>query len=474
MTAPFLLQALAALAAAPQATQAPRPEAVLDATDDRQAFLEVVAARDLYFVHEPILVRIRAGFDRDFLENAMVELFRRPLDVPAQIQAPWWTQLAGAIVLEDAPGTSDDGARASIAVNDSSVRARRSHELREGGREFTVFEVRRRLLPEREGEFRLPEALLRFAYGTRFEDDLLSGRVALDRRDARVRSAPLTLRIEPLPEADRPPEFTGAVGRFSVRAATDTSELELGQSLKLELTLAGDGDLRSCEAPRLERVAGFEKYRVWGVTDERMAPGECRFVYDLAPLDAMVTKIPSIPFVFFDGTPPAGYRSVHTEPIPLRVRDARPGPPAARPPGIPAPSPEEQGPPPRTGAALAGFAVLLAAALALWWRARGRHGEPARIRAAATRARAALAAPGADLAAVLTDFLSAALDCPTAAVQTPDLARRLEARGAPRELAQDTARLLEALVDARYGGAPPEAAEARLLALVDGLRSSLR
>jgi hypothetical protein len=45
--------------------------------------------------------------------------------------------------------------------------------------------------------------------------------------------------------------------------------------------------------------------------------------YDLAPLDASVAAVPPIRFAFFDTTPPAGYRTIETEPIALSVRPVR-------------------------------------------------------------------------------------------------------------------------------------------------------
>lgn len=50
---------------------------------------------------------------------------------------------------------------------------------------------------------------------------------------------------------------------------------------------------------------------------------------------------------------------------------------------------------------------------------------------------------------------------------TPDLPRRLEAAGAPPDLARRTADLLDALVASRYGGGPVAEGAARAQAVVE-------
>ena len=64
----------------------------------------------------------------------------------------------------------------------------------------------------------LPAPSIFYAYATRFEDDPFAGRRALDRHDAFVTTSALTLTVRALPEANRPADFTGAVGEFVVSA----------------------------------------------------------------------------------------------------------------------------------------------------------------------------------------------------------------------------------------------------------------
>jgi hypothetical protein len=79
-----------------------------------------------------------------------------------------------------------------------------------------------------------------------------------------------------------------------------------------------------------------------------------------------------------------------------------------------------------------------------------------RGREAAAAFHALAARPGADLSDAFAAVLAARLDCAPAALVSPDLARRLVASGLPPAVSQPAARMLEALVGARYGGVRPE------------------
>lgn len=466
-----------------QAADAQRDEGVVllsdaelhDVTDEGQAFIELQTDRDAYFVHEPIRLRLRFGFERAFLETSLIQLFQRRVDVPAQVQAPWLGGLPGARAVErrDEPaGTPGTGARASFALNERLADAVLNEKRRGDERSFTVLELEQTFLPTEPGTLELPAPVLRFAYATRFEDDLLRGRVAVDRRDAVVRGRGLTLTITPLPEEGRPPDFGGAVGRFSVRAEAEPRELELGASLKLALVVEGDGDLEGFAPPRLEELAGF---RVGGMLEERSATRRT-LTYDLTPLHTTVAEVPAIAFTAFDPGPPAGYRTVTTAPIPIAVR------PRVEPAAAVSGATGDDGSQTSdglsgltTGVIVAALLVPFALALGLraWLRARERSRadrERARIRAATAAYLAQVQAPRAETERALTEFLAAILRCPPSKVDPKDLSERLNTVGGPR-LAAPAARaaaLLEDLRAERFAGGsarPSRDAEARELVL---------
>jgi hypothetical protein len=423
------------------------------ASGEERAYLETETPRATYFVHEPFRLKLRIGLDREFFETNVVQMFSRELDVPVQVEAPWLDELEGMVRRHD---PAPIGRRLSLALNDNVVEADRRDDRLRDNRPYTVLEITRTYVPAEPGDLVIPAPQLRFAHATRFKEDFVHGRMALDRRDALVVGRPLTLRILELPKEGRPPGFTGAVGRFSVHAEAAPRTVEAGAVFALVLRIEGEGNLEFFDPPRLDGLAG--RFHVYGMIDAKTAT-QRTITYDVAPLHAAVTKVPAIPFPYFDPQAPAAYRTVETAPIPLTVKGAG---------GRAEPSPPVDAP--RSPALLIG-ALALAAALAtlLWLRAR-RRSAPAPAPAATFRDRV-----GTDVAAAFTEYLAARLQCPLAAVIAPDLEARLTAAGVPGVLAERAAMLIEDLVAARYGGtASDDRTEASARALVEELEASFQ
>ncbi len=311
-----------------------------------RAFVEVTAERAAYYVHEPIELALVFGVEVEFAATSMIQPFQRKLDVPVQLTAPWIEGLPGVLARasggyasgDDASGDEPDAREgsahltASFVLNDDVALAERVEQRVLDGRTFTVLTIERTYLPNEPGELVVPAAILRFVYATRFEEDFVNGRTPVDRRDELVGSEPLALTIRALPEEGRPSEFTGAVGRLSVHAEVAERELAAGESFELVLVVEGQGNLELFAAPELDRLPGFPAhFHVLGKLEE---PGRVRRVitYHLAPRSAAVEEVPPIRFAYFDTTPPASYRVVETEAIPVAVRPPRSSSPAIRPP----------------------------------------------------------------------------------------------------------------------------------------------
>ena len=458
---------------------------VLDAQDaiETRVFVEMDTAKPEYFAQEIIRLRLRFGIDTEFATDNLIQLFRKNLDIPVRVEAPWLEELPGAVFLpvQESPDTDSQ----TFVLNDDDVVGTHLEDRQVDGRRFTVVEIERRFLAESPGALELPAPTMQFAYATGFREDFLQGRVPVDRNDGSVTGIDRSVRIKPLPEEGRPPGFTGAVGRFTVDAEGTAEPVTAGESTKLVIHIEGRGNLGLFAAPSLEEAPGFEAFHVYGRIEG--GDGTRRTItYDLAPLSEAVRELPAIQFSFFDPGDPAGYRTVQTDPVPLEVtpRPADAGPielptPAARP---------ESGvddifgirhlATPTTDAAghRMSSAVLILTLLAPWLGLLGfvswhrvlarRRMDPAHRRAAgaATAFRAQMDAPKSDLVMVFAEFLAARLHCPIASVIAPELPARLAAAGVPPETARRTATLLEILVDERFAPdiASSQSAEERM------------
>jgi len=462
----------------------PRPAPASEVPGDDHAFVEVIAERSSFFVQEPIGVVLRVGYDAEFFATSSIQLFRQSLDVPIQVRAPWLRELPGTIALEAAP--DDPGASLlSLALGDGMGVARRVPDVERYGRPFAVVEIERTFLPLLPGELVIDAPVARFAFATRFEQDFISGRIPVDRKDAFVRGMSVTVTVVELPGEGRPSSFTGAVGRFAIAAARRPGEVAVGEVVQLVLSIEGEGNLHHFSPPVLESLPGFH---VYGLIDEKEA-GLRRITYDLAPLDVDVTAIPAIAFATFD-TDEKRYRTLHTEPLPLTVRSLaggsrplRSGEGARGEPGVDDIYGLEEvsgraGALPSTPLLLAGMVLPWVLALGVFVLKRSRERdrrdpEGVRARGAILAFRRGMA-EGGEVAQVLAEYLSARLRCPPAAVIGPDLGPRLRDAGVERALADDVARLLRELVAASYGsGASLDGAREEALRIAEQLEVSL-
>ncbi len=130
----------------------------------------------------------------------------------------------------------------------------------------------------------------------------------------------MTIEVLPLPDEGKPPEFTGAVGRFTFDVQAVPTDVAAGEPVTLTMTVSGQGNFDTVAAPRVP------------VDPQRLKPYEPKarpadqghtkvFEQVLIPLDPSVQEIPAIRFSFFD--PSTGrYETVAKGPIPLHVRPA--------------------------------------------------------------------------------------------------------------------------------------------------------
>jgi hypothetical protein len=112
----------------------------------------------------------------------------------------------------------------------------------EGGRLYEVQGFRRAYFALTPGRHTLPPARLQYEVRRGF----LYPSEAIE-----LTSDSLELVVLPLPETDRPASFTGAVGRFRVRAHVQPETLAAGEAATLRVEVEGIGNVKALPPPRL-------------------------------------------------------------------------------------------------------------------------------------------------------------------------------------------------------------------------------
>jgi tetratricopeptide (TPR) repeat protein len=135
-----------------------------------------------------------------------------------------------------------------------------------------------------------------------------------------VPSDPVELAVRPLPEAGKPAQFYGLVGRYTISAAATPTKVNVGDPITLTVRVGGSPYLKPVQWPELEKVPELVDH--FKIPTEKASPtlesGAKVFTQTIRANHNAVTEIPSIPLACFD--PQRGeYVVAKTEPIKLEV-----------------------------------------------------------------------------------------------------------------------------------------------------------
>ena len=111
------------------------------------------------------------------------------------------------------------------------------------------------------------------------------------------------IEIKPLPTSKRPSDFSGAIGNFEASTSIDNDQVEVGDPLRFNFTLEGEGNFAAIPAPILESNNNFKigppAFFFEGNEDTKFN-GKQNFEYIITPLKAGKLSLPSINFSYFD------------------------------------------------------------------------------------------------------------------------------------------------------------------------------
>lgn len=321
----------------------------------------------------------------------------------------------------------------------------------------------------------------------------------------------LSVTVRPVPTANRPADYSGAVGRFTFTATAAPSEVAVGEPVTVSITIGGDGNISDVRPPFYADTPAYKAYDA-KLSGDAPAPtdpqGVKRFDQIVMPRTDALLELPALSFIYFDPTAET-FRTITAGPFPLHVRPAADASAssalllapsanasAAAAPSAPAtlvlatdihylkPIPATPSLPQRLDSALRRPAVLLPAVLAppafllLLWLLRLRHDRLAsdtaalrrhaaprsarrHIRAAETALRTSSPAPvvAAHLSAAISSYFAHRLNLPPGAADTALVRDTLRAApdAAPDLPAWDT--LLDLIDHIRYASLSPTPAE---------------
>jgi oxygen tolerance protein BatD len=187
---------------------------------------------------------------------------------------------------------------------------------------FTEYSVlKKALFPTSPGSLTIPPLTFRFVVRKRgadaFDSFFFNPTESVFRSSKEVR-----VQVKELPEQGRPPEFNGAVGRFTLSASADRTDTKVNDAVGLKVEVEGQGNINTLGNPTLPPLPDFKRYDP-KVEEEVQAHsgtlvGSKTWNYVLIPLAPGSQEIPPVRFAFFDPQT-ARYRVLESEPIHLSV-----------------------------------------------------------------------------------------------------------------------------------------------------------
>ncbi len=118
-----------------------------------------------------------------------------------------------------------------------------------------------------------------------------------------AKSNTIRIRVEPLPEENKPESFGGAVGVFDISATVDKQNVKVNESITLRVKVSGRGNIALLKVPEVKVPPGMEKYQpkiTQSINRKNIVTGKKVAEYLIVPRIPGEKVIPPIEFSYFD------------------------------------------------------------------------------------------------------------------------------------------------------------------------------
>lgn len=118
-----------------------------------------------------------------------------------------------------------------------------------------------------------------------------------------AKSNTIKIKVKDLPVQNKPPDFNGSVGQFTMSSSLDKAKTKTNEPVDLKIVISGDGNIQLLDLPEVKLPPGIDKYEP--KTSEQISrngrvSGKKTFDYLMVPRTAGKKRIPSIKFSYFD------------------------------------------------------------------------------------------------------------------------------------------------------------------------------
>lgn len=179
------------------------------------------------------------------------------------------------------------------------------------------------LYPQKTGKTEIEPMKLMVSVDIPTEKFDMFGRRHYERTQETISTGSQTIDVKPLPTANKPASFTGAVGDFDFSISTTKNSLKAAESLQLKVQVSGKGNLKLFDLPALTVPNSLEMYEPEHSEDVSSNAsgmnGKIVDSYTIVPSTKGKYPIPPMEFSYFD--PESGtYKTLTSEEIMITVK----------------------------------------------------------------------------------------------------------------------------------------------------------
>lgn len=230
-----------------------------------------------------------------------------------------------------------------------------------GGLPYVTYTYRSTLSALKAGKLKVGPATMEIIYhvplGGRNQQGIgIFGMIQTEAKRVVVPAPEVQVNVLPLPPEGKPASFTGAVGEFTLNASTSLTEATVGDPVPVDLSIEGQGNFDSIQAPVITRSQGWKVFpaRRYSVGDENVNTRDLMnqrigFSVVLVPQE-VTTDIPAFEFSYFNPQSKQ-YVTMRSKAISISIKPGQAPVPVAAPQGgtsTPTSGPADLRPPPVT------------------------------------------------------------------------------------------------------------------------------
>ena len=174
------------------------------------------------------------------------------------------------------------------------------------------------LIPQKSGKLAIDPMEIEISAGVPVGRRDLFGNIISNNTTFTATTGKRLVEVKPLPMANKPVNFTGAVGDYDFNVTSSKTELKANESAQIKVEVTGKGNLKLVGLPTIETPDGLERYEPEHkeniVTSLGGLRGSVNDQYTVVPQFRGKFKIPPVSFSYFslqDKT----YKTIISDPI---------------------------------------------------------------------------------------------------------------------------------------------------------------